>query len=112
MYLEYNFEQEEEIKKWNFGAMFLPLIWGPCNKCYITLTCLIPFLLPMPVLFNAYAAIILHLWFGMYGNKWALENKNWENLEEFARVQQNWNIAGFIAVGFVLFAPLLTVLFD
>lgn len=33
----------EEIKKWNWGAFSLNILWGIGNKTYLPLLCLIPF---------------------------------------------------------------------
>lgn len=37
-----NQEVPEEIKKWNWGAFSLNIIWGIGNKTYLPLLCLIP----------------------------------------------------------------------
>lgn len=36
------------------------------------------------------------IWFGIRGNEWAYENKDWSSLEDFYRVQRIWVKAWFI----------------
>ncbi|MCK4501069.1 hypothetical protein KAU11_11275 [Candidatus Babeliales bacterium] len=74
-----------EIRGWNWGAFFLNWIWGLGNSTYIALLCLIPFV-------NIVMIFIL----GAKGNQWAWQNKRWNSIEHFKRVQTNWGIAGFI----------------
>ena len=35
-------EVPSEIKKWNWGAFMMNIMWGIGNKSYLTLLCLIP----------------------------------------------------------------------
>ena len=37
-----NSEVPAEIKKWNWGAFMMNIMWGIGNKSYLTLLCLIP----------------------------------------------------------------------
>ncbi len=73
-----------EIKHFNWGAFLMNWIWGIMHKKYITLlyfpACLIPVIGP----------ILISIWFGFAGNKWAWESKNWESIEQFNEVQANW----------------------
>lgn len=72
-----------EIKKWNWGAFMLNIVWGIGNKAYLTLLCFIP-------LFNL-------VWFfvcGAKGNEWAWKKGNYSSAEEFLKVQETWNRAG------------------
>ncbi len=68
-----------EIKKWNWGAFLLSWIWGLGNKVYIALLCLIP-----------YVGIVMVFVLGAKGSKWAWQNKRWESIEHFQRVQKIW----------------------
>jgi len=69
-----------EIKKWNWGAFLLSWIWGLGNKTYIAL---LWFIIPL-------FSIVL----GIKGSKWAWQNKRWESIEHFQRVQKIWAWCG------------------
>ncbi|CAI3639112.1 ribonuclease G [Clostridium neonatale] len=69
-------EVPSEIKKWNWGAFMMNIMWGIGNKSYLTLLCLIP-------LFN----IIWIFVCGAKGNEWAWKNGNYSSPEEFFLVQ-------------------------
>ena len=74
----------EELKHFNWGAFLMNWIWGLMHRKYITLwyfaACIIPVLGP----------IAISIWFGIKGNKWAWESKNWQSIEEFERTQKDY----------------------
>ena len=74
----------KELRHFNWGAFLLNWIWGIMHKKYITLlyfpACLIPIIGPIGV----------SVWFGLMGNKWAWQSKEWESPAKFNEVQQNW----------------------
>jgi len=74
-----------EIRGWNWGAFFLNWLWGISNGTFIALLCLIPFV-----------NIIMIFILGAKGNEWAWQNKRWESIEQFKRVQKNWAVVGLI----------------
>ncbi len=74
-----------EIKGWNWGAFFFNWLWGIANNTYIALLCFIPFV-----------NIIMIFILGAKGNEWAWQNKRWNSIEHFKRVQKNWALVGFI----------------
>lgn len=78
-------EVPEEIKGWSWGAFLLTWIWGIFNSVFISLLMFIP-------LVNVVIWILL----GIKGNEWAWQNKRWESIEQFKRVQKKWAIAGVI----------------
>lgn len=83
----------QELKRFNWGAFLLNWIWGVMHKKYITLlyflACFIPILGPL----------VISIWFGIAGNKWAWNSKNWASIEEFNEVQKNWVRIWFILAG-------------
>ena len=89
-------EVPSEIKKWNWGAFMMNIMWGIGNKSYLTLLCLIP-------LFN----IIWIFVCGAKGNEWAWKNGNYSSPEEFFLVQNTWNRAGFVS--FIITICILSV---
>jgi hypothetical protein len=81
-----------ELKKFNWGAFLFNWIWGVMHKKYVTLwyfvACLIPVIGPIGI----------SIWFGLSGNKWAWQSRDWASVEEFNQVQKNWVRAWFVAV--------------
>lgn len=77
----------EEIKKWNWGAFFLTLIWGLCNRTYIALLVFVPIV-----------NIFIPFYLGAKGNELAWKNKVWDDTEHLLRVQKKWAVAGWILV--------------
>lgn len=93
----------EEIKKWNWGAFSLNVIWGIGNKAYLPLLCLIP-------IFGLIWVFVC----GVKGNEWAWQSGNYTDLESFQKVQATWNRAGWIMfliwIGIILLYIALFVL--
>lgn len=83
-----------EIKGWNWGAFLLQWIWGLGNKSYKTFMVYIPF-----------AGIVFFFINGAKGNEWAWQNRKWESIEHFKKVQRKWTKAGLVFLGgiFILF---------
>ncbi len=82
----------DEIRKWNWGALFLNSIWGLGNRTYIALLCLIPIV-----------GVVMVFVLSAKGNKWAWQNKRWKSIEHFKRVQKIWSWAGLAVFLFLLF---------
>ena len=93
----------DQIRKWNWGAFSLNVIWGICNKTYLPLLCLVPFV-----------NIVMVFICGIYGNEWAWKNGCYKSVDEFSRVQKTWNRVGlvffFIVLELILFALLALLL--
>ena len=68
-----------EIKKWNWGAFLLNGFWGIGNETYIALLSFVP-----------NVGLIMAFVLGFKGNEWAWQNKRWESIEHFQRVQRKW----------------------
>ena len=88
-----------QLYGWNWGAFFLNWIWGIGNNTFIALLCLLP-------LVNIVMIFVL----GAKGNEWAWQNKRWQNIGHFKRVQKLWAIWGFVlfAVG-IIFSVLVVI---
>lgn len=66
----------QEIQGWNWGAFWLSWIWGVGNSVTIALLALIvPF---------------FSIYLGLKGSELAWQNKQWESVEHFQRVQKQW----------------------
>jgi hypothetical protein len=73
-------EVPAEIRnKWNWGAFGFNWIWGIGNNTWIALLMFVPV-----------ANLVMLILLGVKGNEWAWQNKHWESLEEFKRVQHLW----------------------
>ncbi len=98
-------EVERAVRKWNWGAFFLTWIWGAGNGVYATLLLLIPVLgwIATPIV-----AIVL----GTKGNRlaWESKDKEWDNINEFRRVQRFWAMGGAAVWAVLLLAVLILVL--
>ena len=76
------------IQGWSWGAFLLNWIWAVCNRTYIGLLALIP-----------YIGFGVAIWLGFKGREMAWKNGNWESVEHFNRVQRKWSQWG---VGLVI----------
>ncbi len=104
-----------ELSAWHWGAFFLTWIWGIFNKTYFSVILFLIFAVLLSVfqlllqrfsflhtqiwygiggliLFGYFTAI--HFYHGLYGRRWAWQNKVWQDLPAFRRVQKYWTIAG------------------
>lgn len=84
---------DEIVGKFNWGAFLLTWIWGIGNRSWITLISLAVSFVPV---IGGLAYIGLSIWFGYKGNEWAWQNKQWDSIEQFNKVQRTWAILGAI----------------
>ncbi len=83
-------------KRFNWGAFFLSWIWGLGNRSYITLLIFPVSLLGLIPFAGFFVTLGLCIWFGIKGNTWAWQNKQWKSIEHFHEVQKKWAIGGII----------------
>lgn len=97
----------QELMRFNWGAFLLNWIWGVMHKKYITLLTIPAMIIPF------FGPLVLSIWFGFAGNKWAWESKDWLSVDEFNETQKMWVRLWFVIVLFVvlLFIKILIVLF-
>ena len=88
----------EEIQKWNWGAFFFNFIWGLFNQTFISLLMLVPFL-------NMVMPFVL----GAKGSEWAWQNKRWESVEHFKKVQRIWAYCGLGI--FIIMIAMIPIIF-
>lgn len=72
-----------EIPGWSWGAFTLNWIWAASNRTWVGLFALAP-----------YAGLIVAVILGVKGREWAWQNRRWESIEHFNRVQRRWSIWG------------------
>ncbi|MCT4414480.1 hypothetical protein EFO43_01540 [Lactococcus cremoris] len=104
-------EEGDEIKtKWNWGAFALTMWFGIANRAYLGLLILLTLVPWVGWIFG----IVWMIVFGFHGEKWALENRDnkYRDEEEFRKVMDGWNRAGFVAfiIGIVLFVIAILIL--
>ncbi len=91
-------EQSEfppELKKWNWAAAGLPIIWGMYHGVWLSFITLIP-----------YVNWIWWIIMGLEGNKWAWEKRYWKSVDEFKEAQRKWQVWGII----FFFLPVIVVI--
>ena len=83
----------EGVKGWSWGAFLLNWIWAVGNKTWIGLLCWIP-----------YVGFIMVFVLGFKGREWAWQNKEWDDVEHFNRVQRRWSVwgAALVIISFTL----------
>jgi hypothetical protein len=77
----------EGIKSWSWGCFFLNWIWAIGNRTWIGLLALIP-----------YVGFVMAIVLGFKGREWAWQNKRWDSIEHFQRVQKSWSFWGVLLV--------------
>ena len=78
------------VKGWSWGAFLFNWIWAIANKTWIGLLALVP-----------YVGFVAAIYLGVKGRELAWQNKRWDSLEHFNRVQRLWSMWGaIIFVGF------------
>lgn len=85
------------VKGWSWGGFLLNWIWAVGNNTWIGLLALVPVVgwLVMPIVL------------GIKGREWAWQNKQWESLEHFNRVQRKWSIWAISVQGGLLLIGVL-----
>ncbi|MHB1191256.1 MAG: ribonuclease G [Armatimonadota bacterium] len=73
----------EEIRGWNWGAFFLTWMWAVSMNTWVGLVALIPGV-----------HLIMMFILGARGNEWAWQNRKWQSLGHFTKVQMIWGISG------------------
>lgn len=74
----------------SWGGFFFNWIWGIFNNTWLALLALLPV-----------ANLIVPFWLLLKGRELAWQNKRWQSVDHFNRVQRRWGIAG--AALFLLF---------
>ncbi len=76
-----------EIQGWNWGAFLLTWIWGIGNNVLLALLTLVPFV-----------GLVMWIVLGFKGTEWAWQNKRWDSIEHFQRVQRTWTKWGLVVL--------------
>ncbi|MHB0999655.1 MAG: hypothetical protein ACYC27_10445 [Armatimonadota bacterium] len=73
----------EEIKGWNWAAFLMNGFWAIGHKTWIGLISFVP-----------YAGFIMAIILGIKGSEWAWQNRQFESVEQFKKVQKIWTYWG------------------
>jgi len=88
-----------ELRGFNWGACLIGVIWGLFHNSWIAVLAVVP-----------YVGVVASLISGYKGNEWAWQNRKWESIEQFKRVQAQWAIAGFIVTALMIVPLAIIVL--
>jgi hypothetical protein len=75
------------VKGWSWGAFMLGWIWAIGNRTWIGLLALVP-----------YIGFVMSIILGFKGREWAWQNKQWDSVEHFNRVQKRWSFWGVMLI--------------
>lgn len=91
-------EIPEGVKGWSWGAFMFNWIWAIGNKTWIGLLAFVP-----------YIGFIMAIILGIKGREWAWQNKQWDSVEHFQKVQRRWSLWSLIFVGIALLGIIAAV---
>lgn len=103
--VDYSTGLPKELKKFNWGAFLLPVIWLIGNKCGSVLGGLFAIGFVINLLYKVgldeiwglVAYIGISIFLGIKGNELAWKNNKYEDIEEFNIIQHRW-VAGIITL--------------
>ena len=107
------YQIEEELHKFNWGAFFLNFVWASFNGAWkefwpsFVVMCILFLLSDIPLIGLLFGLlnILMAVYVGRHGNEWAWYGKKWESLDKFTSVQKVWAVAspfGFIILWSVI----------
>lgn len=73
----------EGVAAWSWGAFLLSWIWAIGNRTWWGLLGLVPGV-----------GLVVRVVLGMHGRRWAWQNRRWDSVAHFQRVQRRWSLAG------------------
>lgn len=86
---------------WNWGGFILTWIWGIGNSVWWSFLVFIPYL----------GFLVMSWILAFKGNEWAWQNKRWESVEHFKRVQHVWALwAIWLTVASTILVVVITVI--
>lgn len=94
-------EPQVDLHKWSWGAFGLYGIWGFFNGCWWAFL--------VAIFLGSWIPLIPNIIFGIYGTRWAWENKRWDSAEDFVKTQSNWDTAAIIVICLAVFFSLIWV---
>ena len=89
----------EGIKGFSWGAFLLSWIWAIGNSTWIGLLALVP-----------YVGFIVSIYLGFKGREMAWQNKRWDSVEHFQRVQKQWSFWGVLIIGGIFLLGILSAI--
>jgi len=92
-----------ELEGWNWGAFLMTLWWSLSHKAWLGLLVLLG---AVPRI-GWFAALVVHIVFGINGNLWAWQNRRWDDIEHFKATQRIWMWWGAAAISVLIACTLL-----
>lgn len=127
---------EKELRKFNWGAACFGLLWSIVNRCFkkwfieslilfsslvislygiyflichfnpLQAVLLMPYLIVIPI----FISIVLFIYWGIKGNKWAWNSFKNKNIAEFQYIQDPWKMATIVILSFYIIALVLQII--
>ncbi|MCX6004290.1 MAG: hypothetical protein NT082_01240 [Chloroflexi bacterium] len=88
-----------DLGEWNWGGFLLTWIWGIGNNVWWSFLVFVPYLGPL----------VMPWVLAFKGNEWSWQNKRWESIEHFKKVQRTW-MKWSLGITVVLTFLLVTIL--
>lgn len=85
--------------RFNWGAFTFTWIWGLFNRTYITLLIFAVMIVSWIPIIGWLISLGVCIWFGIKGNEWAWQNKQFTSIQAFHEYQKKWGIAAAILYG-------------
>jgi hypothetical protein len=79
------------VAGWSWGAFAFSWIWAIPNRTWVGLLALIPGV-----------GLVVRVVLGVNGRAWAWQNKRWDSVEHFNRVQRRWSLWSIVLLGIPL----------
>ncbi|MBU2732066.1 UbiA prenyltransferase family protein [Acidithiobacillus ferridurans] len=115
-YMNGNGDVPQEAKTWSWGAFFLPLIWAIGNRVWSLSAIYVFYIIAILTILNytkdihfmwifyLTIPIVVQIYFGIYGKRYAWKTGRWKSINEFNKTQKMYSTAGFVIF---LFTPLI-----
>jgi len=88
----------EGVAGWSWGGFVFSWIWAIGNRTWPGLLGLVPGV-----------GLVMRVLLGMKGRQWAWQNRRWDSVAQFRRVQRRWSIAAGVVALLVLIALIAAV---
>ncbi len=99
-----------ELQRFNWGAFGFTWLWGIFNNSYLTFWYMASVLLMFVPYVGYFAPLGFAIWFGIKGNEWAWNNKNWDSVEHFNSVQINWAKAAICLAVWIVITSIFIII--
>lgn len=105
------------ISSFSWAAFVFNWIWGVFNGCWWMILVWIGFLIlvfiPFVNIISGIGSLVCSILFGVYGRRWAWENRTWSSAQDFNNTQSVWDKVAiiFFCVSILLLVIAVVVFF-